>query len=356
MPYSIGLIGCGGIAGTWIDAVAATPHCQITMAYDLNLAAAERRAEQVGARAVTEIDALLGNPAIDVVIIGTPTFTHPELVVAAARAGKHILCEKPMALNLAECRRMISACRDGGVKLAIGHSLRFWGAFRKVGELVAADLIGEPFIGQIHRMWPGKPISADAPIPSGKADHWRVETRYSGGNILEGFIHELDFSRTIFGEVTSVYFEATGKERYGDFLSPMVLQGFIGYAAGKTATLRMGSLIAMPCNGLWIGGTQGALAFDSWDGPIRHYRPDTEAPDTISCHNTLAYALELRDLIQAIETDGTPDNSGENGLKNVGLCMAMYRSLAEGVRYEFDNGLPVGVAEDYQYSGPTSIR
>ena len=356
MPYSIGLIGCGGIAGTWIDAVAATPGCQITMAYDVNAAAAERRAAQVGAQAVTDIDALLENPAIGVVIIGTPTITHPDLVVAAARAGKHVLCEKPMALNLAECRRMIAACRDGGVKLAIGHSLRFWGAFRKVRELVAAGAIGEPCIGQIHRMWPGKPVQASAPIPSGNSGHWRGDPQYSGGNILEGFIHELDFSRTIFGEVTSVYFEATGKERYGDFLSPMVLQGFIGYEAGKTATLRMGNLIAMPSSGLWIGGTQGTLAFDTWDGPVRHYRPETETPDTISSDNTLAYALELRDLIQAIETDGTPENSGENGLKNVGLCLAMYRSLAEGTRYPFEKGLPVGVAEEYQYIGPTSIR
>lgn len=356
MPYSIGLIGCGGIAGTWIDAVAQTPDCQIVMAYDVNAAAAEQRAAQVGAQAVAEIDALLENPAISVVIIGTPTFTHPDLVVAAARAGKHILCEKAMALNLAECRRMISACRDAGVKLAIGHSLRFWGAFRKVRELVAAGAIGEPSVGQIHRMWPGKPTPADAPSPSDNPDHWRKETQYSGGNILEGFIHELDFSRTIFGEVTSVYFEATGKERYGDFLSPMVLQGFIGYEAGKTATLRMGSLIAMPCSGLWIGGTKGTVAFDSWDGPVRHYRPEAEEPDVISCDNTLAYALELRDLIQAIETDGTPENSGENGLKNVGLGLAMYRSLAAGTRHPFENGLPVGVAEDYQYLGPTSIR
>ncbi len=112
----------------------------------------------------------------------------------------------------------------------------------------------------------------------------------------------------------------------------------------------------MPCSGLWIGGTQGTLAFDSWDGPVRHYRPDAEAPDVISCDNTLAYALELRDLIQAIETDGTPENSGENGLKNVGLGLAMYRSLADGTRHRFENGLPVAVAEDYQYSGPTGIR
>jgi len=75
-------------------------------------------------------------------VVCTPTYTHPEVVEQAARAGKHILCEKPMALTLEGCRRIIDACAAAGVKLAIGHTLRFWGAFLTTRRLVEDGVIG----------------------------------------------------------------------------------------------------------------------------------------------------------------------------------------------------------------------
>lgn len=358
MTHTIGLIGCGSISRTWIDAVNALPDCRIAMTYDLDAEAARERAEEAGARAVMDLDALLSSSEIDIVVIGTPTFTHADLTVRAAQAGKHILCEKPMSLTLDACQRMIDACAAGGVKLAIGHSLRFWGAFFKVRQLVAEGAIGAPCIGQVHRMGPSKRLPAAPPAQARETGppHWRTDTRYSGGNILEGFIHELDFSRALFGEVASVYCEATGKRAYGDFMSPLVVQAFIDYENGAAATLRMGGIVGFPCNGAWIGGTEGTLTFDAWGGPVRYYRPDAEAPETILCDDTPAYVRELKDLIQAVETDGEPENSGINGKKNIGLCLAMYGSIERGERFAFTDGLPDGIAEDYQYLGPNAIR
>jgi predicted dehydrogenase len=99
MTYNIGLVGCGGIAGSWINAVAAHGECQIILAYDLAADAAARRAAETGAQATDGLDALLGDERIDLVIIGTPTPSHPALVEQAARAGKHVLCEKPMIVQ-----------------------------------------------------------------------------------------------------------------------------------------------------------------------------------------------------------------------------------------------------------------
>jgi predicted dehydrogenase len=355
MAHTIGLIGCGGIAGTWIEAVGRTLGCRIAMTYDVDSEAARKRAETAGAHPVAHLKEMLASPDIDIVIIGTPTFTHADLAVQAAQAGKHILCEKPMSLSLAGCQRMIDACEAGGVKLAVGHSLRFWGAFRKVRELVAGGAVGTPCIGQIHRMGPARIIPAVQAEKPGTG-HWRMDTRYSGGNILEGFIHELDFSRTLFGDVASVYCEATGNRRYGDLMSPTVVQAVIDYATGAAATLRMGGIVGFPCNGAWIGGTKGTVAFDGWGGPVRRYQPEITEPEVIPCDDTPAYVLELQDLIQAVETGGEPENSGLNGKKNVGLCLAMYRSIERGTRFLFTDGLPDDIAPEEQYLGPSAIR
>ena len=97
--HRIGLIGCGGIAGAWIRAVAEHDECQIDWAFDLDAEAATRRAEEVSGQAITDLDKGLASD-VDLVVIGTPTPSHPTLVQQAATAGNHVMCEKPMALGL----------------------------------------------------------------------------------------------------------------------------------------------------------------------------------------------------------------------------------------------------------------
>ena len=355
MSHSIGLIGCGGISSVWVDAVAQNAGCKILYTYDVDKGAAVKKAEEIGAEAVGELHELLAFSDIDMVVIGTPTFTHADLAVQAAQAGKHVMCEKPMALNLGECQRMIDACAAGGVKIAIGHSLRFWGAFYKSRQLIAEGTIGRPVFGQIHRMGPSKVLPASK--ASGESsDHWRSDTRYSGGSIPEGFIHELDYSRSVFGEVVSVYCESTGRRVYGDHVSPPVVQAVIDYEGGETATLRMGGTVGYNWNGTTICGTTGSLSFTGWGGPVYLHRPDAAEPEEIGCDDTLAYTLELRDLIKAVASGGAPENSGLNGKKNYGLCLAMYRSMEEGRRVDFTDGIPDGIAGDWQYTGPAEIE
>ncbi|MDP6507372.1 MAG: Gfo/Idh/MocA family oxidoreductase, partial [Planctomycetota bacterium] len=200
------------------------PDCDIDITFDLDAEAAQRRADEAQARAVTDLDELLGSDA-DVVVICTPTPSHPELVLRAAEAGKHVMCEKPMALTLKDCRRMIDACEQAGVKLAIGHTIRFFGTFRTVRRLVAEGAIGAPVAGTFDRMGTSKPRPAsDAPRWSG---HWREDPRNSGGHVLEGFIHELDCTRSVFGTVASVAAEVAGNQDYDGWMSPQIVQGLV---------------------------------------------------------------------------------------------------------------------------------
>jgi myo-inositol 2-dehydrogenase/D-chiro-inositol 1-dehydrogenase len=345
MKYRIGLIGCGNIAGTWVQAVAQHPDCRIALTYDLSPQAAAQRAGEAGGRAVAELDALFGSEEINLVIVATPTPSHPDLVVRAARAGKHALCEKPMALSLRECRRMRAACARAGVKLAIGHSLRFWGAFLACRRLVAEGAIGAPVSGSIDRMGAARPRRADEARAD---DHWRSQTRHTGGAVLEGFIHEMDFTRAVFGEVAAVDCQIAGDQEYEGWCSPQIVQALVRFESGALATLRTGGTVALPSMGYWLAGTEGALRFSSWGGPVEHYRHDFQEKKLVEGEKTSAYYLELCDLIRAIEEGGEPENSPLNGEKNVGLGLAMYRAFETGRRVVFEKGLPLRLPARYQ--------
>jgi len=352
MEYRIGLIGCGGIAGTWVKAVEQTDHCRIEQVFDVNAKAATARAEETGARVAAELCELTESPEINLVIIGTPTPTHAELVVEAARNGKHVMCEKPMALDLFSCQRMIDCCAAGGVKLAIGHTLRFKDAFRTCRQLIDQGAIGTPVSASIDRMGAAtlRPAilrsAADGAVGSG--DHWRTDLSQSGGNIMEGFIHEIDFTRAVFGEVASVMCEIGGDTEHVGLMSPQLAQALVRFESGGLVTMRVGATVAMPSRAYWMAGTEGGLRFSSWGGPVEHFRHDREGVELVPCATPDAYHLELCDLIQAIETDGEPQNSGMNGKRNIALALAMYRSHETGRRIEFEGGMPVDVTDDYR--------
>ena len=345
MVHSIGPIGCGGIASAWIRAVAAEEDARIALAFDLSREAAEQRAAETGAEAVAALEQIWDRDDVSIVVIGTPTASHPELVEQAAQAGKHIMCEKPMALDLDACRRMIAAAEAAGVKLAIGHTLRFMGAFLTCRRLVADGAIGAPVSGSVDRMGTAAPHRAGVPQASRQ---WRDDPANTGGMALETFIHELDFARAVFGEVASICCEVAGGSEYDGLLSPQILQGLVKFESGALVTARTGSTVALPTRGYWIGGTEGGLYFSAWNGSVAHYRHDRDEPKQVPAAEGYAHQRELRDLLAAIATGSEPENSGVNGLKSVALGLGMYRSFETGRRVECVGGLPADLAGDYR--------
>ena len=343
--HSIGLIGCGGIAEAWIRAVAAQENARIALTFDLSREAAEQRAAETGAEAVAALDQIWNCDEVDIVVIGTPTASHPELVEQAAQAGKHIMCEKPMALDLDACRRMIAAAEAAGVKLAIGHTLRFMGAFLTCRRLVATGAIGAPISGSVDRMGIAPVRSVGTPKQSRQ---WRDDPANTGGMALETFIHELDFARAVFGEAASICCEVAGGTEHDGLLSPQMLQGLVKFESGALVTARTGSTVALPTRSYWIGGTEGGLYFSAWDGAVAHYLHGRDEPEQVPAAEGYAHQRELRDLLTAIATGSEPENSGVNGIKNVALGLGMYRSFETGRRVECAGGLPTGLAGDYR--------
>ncbi|MFB9278409.1 Gfo/Idh/MocA family oxidoreductase [Cohnella cellulosilytica] len=168
----------------------------------------------------TDYRQALMNDAVDAVVVVTPTVYHKEIVVAAARAGKHVLCEKPMAMNPEECEEMIQACAEAGVKLQVAFMRRFDESFLEAKRQVEEGMIGDVVLVKSLTRGPSTP------------QPWMYDLKMSNGPLAEVNSHDIDTLRWFLGsEFSSVY--AIGgnyrnkdvADRYPDFYDNVVLTG-----------------------------------------------------------------------------------------------------------------------------------
>ena len=142
--FGIGIIGCGKIAQVrHIPEYAEHKDAKLLGFYDINQQRAAGLAEQYGGTAYATVEALLANPEIQAVSICAANFAHAELTIAALNAGKHVLCEKPMAVTLAECEAMVEAAKKNNKFLMIGHNQRLAKAHSVARKLIVDGLIGD---------------------------------------------------------------------------------------------------------------------------------------------------------------------------------------------------------------------
>ncbi|MCC7265479.1 MAG: Gfo/Idh/MocA family oxidoreductase [Candidatus Latescibacteria bacterium] len=187
----VGFIGCGGIARHHATRMAKLKNARIVAVSDVVEAAAQGFAKDFGGTAYTDYRKLLKQDDVDAVWVCTPTFQHAAPVIAASKAGKHVFCEKPMALQLADAEKMAAACAKAKVGLTLGFVRRFdtqWGTLKKV---IQSGAVGRPVIWRFAAG--GRP-----------ANPWFRDVNKGGGPLMDGAIHNYDFMLQIFGPVSSV--------------------------------------------------------------------------------------------------------------------------------------------------------
>lgn len=144
MSIKVGVIGCGKIAQVrHIPEYAANPHVEVYGFYDINQARAEELAVKYGGKAFASYQELLADPEIEAVSVCAANHVHAEIAIAALNAGKHVLCEKPMAVTLEECEAMVAAAKESGKYLMIGQNQRLAKAHAKAKELIEQGAIGK---------------------------------------------------------------------------------------------------------------------------------------------------------------------------------------------------------------------
>lgn len=328
---NFGLIGCGGMGQALSKGALASGAGRLVCICDPNeqvrqkaldeLTTAAKAADTPPPSACADAPELLGRDDVQAVFVATPNHTHCERVLEAAKAKKAVLCEKPMAISVGDCNRMIEACRAAGVPLMIGQVLRYYAAFAKAIELVEAGRIGKPFAIHASRMGFSR-------APEQRT--WRHYREFSGGPIFEFGIHEIDFLCCICGEVDSVYVAGGNLIHQGEFDYPDWMYLNLNFKSGAKGLYAHGIASVMPWNEFKIWGTEGALFFSSWGGPLRVKREDGDEESVQAGPAEQPVQRETRLFLEAVRDKTPVPIPGEIGRRNVAIAVAACTSLETG--------------------------
>jgi len=186
----VGLLGCGAFGRFCLREFGAMPGLRAAAVADIIPEAARKTGEEFGLPVCADAHALAARDDVQIIHIATPPSTHCELAMAAIEAGKHVLCEKPLATNLADARRMMDAARTARRFLAVNLIMRYDPLNQAVARILKAGLLGAP----LHAFFEN--YAGDTPLGPG---HWFWKPEISGGIFIEHGVHFFDLFRMWFG-------------------------------------------------------------------------------------------------------------------------------------------------------------
>jgi myo-inositol 2-dehydrogenase / D-chiro-inositol 1-dehydrogenase len=303
--HRLGLIGAGKVARVHAGNVARIPGLSLVGVADVVPDAAQALAQEAGAE-VAATDELLARPDVDAVLVTTPPDTHAELIRAAAQAGKHVFCEKPLATSLADAGRAVRAVEHAGVLLQIGYNRRFDPNLRAVREAVAEGRVGTPWLLRISSRDPAPPPADYLPR--------------SGGLFVDSTSHDFDLARFVLGaEIVQVAVLAASvvdpnAAELGDVDVAVLSLGFSNGAFGGIDNCRRSPY-----------GYDQRLEVHGSDGLAQ---AENVPAEFYTDRYAEAFARELTSFARAL--DGEPvEVGGSDGLAAVAAAEAARRSLDE---------------------------
>lgn len=302
-----GLIGCGDISRKRVaPALRDIPESETIAVSRARTELAEAFAQEFGARRwYPDWRDLLGDPEIDAVYIATPVDLHCEQTIAAAEAGKHVLCEKPMAMNTAECDRMIIACRANHVRLGVAYYRHFYPVIYRAKEIIASGEIGSPIIAEINAFERFNPQPGDA-------RYWFVKKAKAGGGPMMDFgCHRIEVLMHLLGPIDRavgdggrVLFEREVED------TAVALFEFANKARG---ILTVTHAAFESQDTLDIFGSDGSIRIPILNRGEMHIRTkDGERIELHTPHTNIHQPL-VEDFIQAILEDREPKVGGSIG-------------------------------------------
>ncbi|RIQ20492.1 Gfo/Idh/MocA family protein [Jiangella rhizosphaerae] len=320
----VGIVGAGFMGSVHAAAWAACPQARLTAIVGGSTHPPARLAEEYAMKACADLDELLD--LVDLVDICVPTDRHHEVTVRAARAGRAVVCEKPLARTPGEAADMIAVCREAGVPLLPAHVVRFFPEYAAAKAAVDAGVIGEPAVVRLTRatFQPAKP-----------AGNWYLDEARSGGLPLDLMVHDLDYARWIAGDVESVYARSVRAAR-PDAATDHVL-AILRHSSGAISHVEASWAYPPPTFRTRgeVAGSGGVLEFDSdRSAPVRPIlRAGTGSGEMPLPSSPLAespYAVQLRHLLDVVRGAAAPIVTAEDALAAVRIAAAVGRSIASG--------------------------
>ena len=331
---NFGVISCAEMAQRHMNAVERNAACELYMLCDIDEKKLKDAAEKFGVeRTTTDYHDMINDPAIDAIIIVSPDQTHREIAVAALQAGKHVLCEKPMALTIEDCKAMVKASRETDKKLMIGQICRFTPGFKEAKKLIDRGDIGELFFVETEYAHDYSKIG----------EPWRLDPLRHG--FLGGGCHAVDLARWIAGDPIEVTAYSNHKmlPNYPTDDCTIAIMKYPNNVIGKT-------FVSTGCKRDYtmrsvFYGTKGTIITDNTspymtvfqdglsdgkpmlaDLPQSHAIPVQYHLD-ISNHNTIG---ELEEFVDCIVNDKPVAMSALEGAKTVIAALAAVESTKTG--------------------------
>ncbi|MGD7001980.1 Gfo/Idh/MocA family protein [Corynebacterium halotolerans] len=367
----VGIIGCGAISRNHLEAFAAVDGAEVVAVCDIDPVRAAAVARRHGVPTAFGSLAELLDHGVDLISVCTPHPTHEDVVLTAAAAGVHVLCEKPIATDLASAERMVTACDAAGVQLGVLFQRRFWPAAQRMrGELDNPE-VGAPILGQCSVL-----LHRDHTYYS--RDAWRGTWLNDGGGVLmTQAIHYIDLLQWLMGEVAEVY-GRINTFKHGEHIEVEdSAVATLVFASGALATIQA-TTAATPALGARVqitgehGGTVSLTEFpEGTDGRVDTFavgqtitakpaHPAGVAPnaDLSAINGQLIphHTAQVRDFVHAIKTGTDPSITGAGGTAALRILLAVYESARIGRPVRFaDVDLPV-VAPDSVSVQPEPAR
>ncbi|WP_307437628.1 Gfo/Idh/MocA family protein [Labrys monachus] len=282
--------------------------------------------------ATTDLSALLGKD-LDAVYIATTNEKHKDQTLAAAKAGVHVLCEKPLALTLADAREMVAACRAAGVTMGTNHHLRNASTIRAIRDAVAGGRIGKPLFARVfHAVY----------LPVG-LQGWRIKDAGAGsGVVMDITVHDADTLRFVLGEepVSVTAFTQQGGMG-GDGIEDGVM-GVVRFGGGLLAQFHDAFTTKYATTGLEVHGSDGSVIGigcmtqkPTGDVLLR----DASGERKLEVVPENLYVRSVTAFQNALRGEGRPAATGEDGVRSMALALAALESARTGREAMVEPGL-----------------
>lgn len=342
MAVGFGIIGCGMIANFHARAIKDVRGAKLEACYDTFSSSADRLAASTGCRAYHKLDEMLADPKVDVVTIGTPSGAHLEPALAAAKAGKHVIVEKPLEITLKRCDQIIEACRKNKVKLSTIFPSRFHDSSRELKRAIDAGRFGRLTMGDSYVKW----FRSQAYYDSGA---WRGTWELDGGGaLMNQAIHSVDLLTWFMGPVVEIRALAgtLAHERIAvedtAVASLRFENGALGVIEASTAVYP-GYLKRIE-----ISGSEGSAAMEEedivrWDFAKPDKRRDAAIVEEMSKRKSTGggasdpsaighhgHMKQFRDVVEAIQRNREPAIDGNEGRRSVEIILGIYKSAETG--------------------------
>ncbi len=326
-----GLIGASTIAAEHMIGAFRANGGEVLSVMSANPARAKAYADEHGiAHATTDLNVLLANPEIDAVYISTTNDLHRDQLFAAAQAGKHVLCEKPLALNLEDARAMVAECHKRQVVMATNHHLRNAATHRAMREAISAGRIGKPLFARVfHAVY----------LPP-SLQGWRVKSPGAGGGVvLDITVHDADTLRFVLDDEPVGVSAMTSRGGLGEADLEDGVMGVMRFSRGLLAQFHDAFTTRYAKTGFEVHGVEGSLiATDCMTqqpkGEVR--LRNAQGEERLPLQHEDLYARSVRQFQAAVAGEGAPAASGEDGVRSLAAALATLEAARSGRETKID--------------------